>query len=80
MLNWWILNDVFAIYFTIKGGTSNKDILLASSIFKAENLETRGFPGGASGKESACQCKRCKKSSFDPCIGKILWVANGDPL
>ena len=57
-----------------------KIFLLASSIFKEENLETKGFPGGASGKESACQCKRYKKSSFDPCIGKIPWVANGDPL
>ena len=28
-----------------------------------------GFPGGASGKEPACQCRRCR---FDPWIGKIL--------
>ena len=24
------------------------------------------FPGGASGKEPACQCRRCKKPGFDP--------------
>ena len=29
-----------------------------------------GFPGGASGKEPICQCRRC---GFDPCIGKIPW-------
>ena len=29
-----------------------------------------GFPGGASGKEPACQCRRC---AFDPWIGKIPW-------
>ena len=29
-----------------------------------------GFPGGASGKESACQCKRHR---FNPWVGKILW-------
>ena len=31
------------------------------------------FPGGASGRESACQCKRCKKPGFGPCVGKIPW-------
>ena len=32
-----------------------------------------GFPGGTSGKETACQCKRCKGGKFDPCAGKISW-------
>ena len=30
-----------------------------------------GFPGGASGKESAHQCKRCRTRGFYPWIGKI---------
>ena len=25
-----------------------------------------GFPGGAGGKEPACQCRRCKRGRFDP--------------
>ena len=29
------------------------------------------FPGGASGKDPACQCRRCKRCGFDPWIGKI---------
>ena len=29
-----------------------------------------GFPGGASGKESACQCRRL---GFGPWVGKIPW-------
>ena len=33
----------------------------------------RGVPGGASGKEPACQCRRCKRHWFDPCVGKIPW-------
>ena len=33
----------------------------------------KGFPGGASGKEPACQCRRHKKCWFDPWVGKILW-------
>ena len=31
------------------------------------------FPGGASGKEPACQCRRYKRSSFDPWVRKIPW-------
>ena len=27
----------------------------------------------ATGKESACQCRRCRRPGFDPCIGKIPW-------
>ena len=28
---------------------------------------------GASGKESGCHCRRCKRREFDPWVGKILW-------
>ena len=31
-----------------------------------------GFPGGTSGKELACQCRRHKSGRFDPWVGKIL--------
>ena len=30
-----------------------------------------GFPAGASGKEPACQCRRCKRAGFDPWVRKI---------
>jgi len=30
-----------------------------------------GFPGGAGGKESACQCRRHKRCGFDPWVGKV---------
>ena len=29
-----------------------------------------GFPGGASGKEPVCQCRRHKRLRFDPWVGK----------
>ena len=32
-----------------------------------------GFPGGSVSKEPACQCRRCKRCSFDPWVGKIPW-------
>ena len=32
-----------------------------------------GFPGGASGREPTCQCRRHKRCGFDPWVGKIPW-------
>ena len=34
---------------------------------------SRGFQGGASGKEPACQFRRLKRHRFDPWAGKIPW-------
>jgi len=31
------------------------------------------FPGGASGKEPPCQCRRCKRHGFYPWVRKIPW-------
>ena len=39
----------------------------------------RGFPGGASGEESACQCRRPKRRGFDPWVGKIPWRRKWQP-
>ena len=38
-----------------------------------------GVPGGTSGKESACQCRRHKKYGFDPWVGKIPWRRKWQP-
>ena len=32
-----------------------------------------GFPGDCGGKESAWQCRACKKHGFDPWVEKIPW-------
>ena len=40
---------------------------------------TKGFPDGASGKEPACQCKRCKRRRLDPWVGKIPWKRAWQP-
>ena len=36
-------------------------------------LSFGAFPGGASGKEPACQCRRHKRCGFNPWVGKIPW-------
>ena len=52
-----------------------------------------GFPGGSSGKEPTCQCRRhkrhgfhssvgclqCGRPGFDPWLGKILWRRKWHP-
>ena len=35
--------------------------------------EQLGFPGGTSGKEPNCQCRRCERHGFNPWLGKIRW-------
>ena len=36
-------------------------------------LWLHGFPGGTSGKESACQCRRHRRCMINPWVGKIPW-------
>ena len=52
--------------------------LVSSSSYKGTNL-IRCSPGGTSGKESSCQCRRCKKCRFDPCVRKIPWRRKWQP-
>ena len=40
----------------------------------------KGFPRWLSGKEFACQCRRCRRHRFDPSVGKILGGGNGNLL
>ena len=39
----------------------------------------RGFPGGTSGKEPTCQCRRHKRPEFDLWIGRIPWRRKWKP-
>ena len=38
------------------------------------------FPGGASGKEPACQCRRYKRCRFNPWVMKIPWRGHVNPF
>ena len=44
---------------------------------KSTNLSSGELPRWLSGKESACQCRRCR---FDPLVGKIPGGGNGNLL
>ena len=43
------------------------------------SIITMGFPGGTSGKNSTCQCMRCKSHSFYPWVGKVPWRRKWQP-
>ena len=40
---------------------------------KSEYMALLIFPGGASGKKPACQCRRCKRHGFGPWVRKMPW-------
>ena len=42
--------------------------------------DQEGFLGGTSGKESACQCMRHRRSRLDPWVGKIPWRRAWQPI
>ena len=49
-----------------EGKWKNANLLVGEKV----DPRTLGFPGGASGKEPACQCRRC---GCDPWVRKIPW-------
>ena len=49
------------------------DVSTSQEMLQVASKPPESFPGGASGKEPACQCKRPKRHKFDPWIRKIPW-------
>ena len=47
--------------------------------FKHGIIKLFGFPAGASGKESACQCRRRRRHELDPWVRKIPWRKKWQP-
>ena len=43
-------------------------------------MVSKGFPDGTSGKESACQCRRCQNLGLIPGSGRSPGGGNGNPL
>ena len=47
--------------------------------YSSQHYLLLGFPGGASRKEPACQCRRHKRHRFNPWVGKIPWRRKRQP-
>ena len=42
-------------------------------------IHKSNFPGGITGREPACQCRRHKICRFNPCVRKIPWRRKWQP-
>ena len=47
---------------------------------KKASMEVPGLSRQRSGKESACQCRRCNRCEFDPWVRKIPWSRKWQPM
>ena len=59
-------------------------LLVIYPLFFSQNIFIlhSGFKGLSkwlSGKESACQCRRCRRLGFNPCVRKISWSSKWQP-
>ena len=54
--------------------TNNKEFM------NYKPIRTMGFPGGASGKEPTCQCRKCKSHRFNLGSGRSPGGGHGNPL
>ena len=48
--------------------------------FATQVKHSFGLPRWLSGKESACQCRRCRRYGLDPLSGRFLGGGNDSPL
>ena len=53
--------------------------VLGISFFELVSYTFWGLPRWNSHKESACQCRRCRRHRFDPWVGKRLWSRKWQP-
>ena len=68
------LSKAHEFFFASQG--ISKLFTLCSTLLSMQSYyvkKTICIPGGASGKEPACQYRRWKRSRFDPWVGKIPW-------
>ena len=60
--------SIINLQFNLATKTNRKDSLKIMLCIKSV-----GFPGGASGEEPTCQCRRHRRCGFSACVGKIPW-------
>ena len=63
----------------LQNESNNSSVLLLLLWQINEVIHIKGLPQWRSGKESACQCRMCKRCRFDPWVGKIPWRRKWQP-
>ena len=71
---------LFSLYSTWPIQTLNITAWSLIFLVKFLKYDIHGLPRWHNGKESACQCRRCKRCGFNPWVGKIPWIGNGNSL
>ena len=66
------------LWFVTKAIRNNRDGMFVKSALKY--IYYWGFPGGASGKELACQCRDVRDVGSIPGSGRSPGEGNGNPL
>ena len=66
------------IQFNFHKSNATGVFLLKDKKYRPSKIK-QGFPGGASGKELTCQCRRHRRLRFDPWFGKIPWRKKWQP-
>ena len=90
---WWVLGHL-SWEGGLTGSVKGYSILLSSwavldihsfiqsfihSSHKHLPVGCQGFLGGSNGKESTCQCRRCRRPTFNFWVGKIPWRRKWQP-
>ena len=80
-----IVTKIFLSYYKLQMLKSKKYtvVSLKESLFQNSqevSVSEAHFQGGANGKEPACQCRRCRRSGFDPGSGRSPGGGHGNPL
>ena len=68
--SWWWTGRPGALWFM---GSQRVGHDWATELNWTELNVPMGFPGGTSGKEPVCQCRRHKRCRFNPWVRKIPW-------
>ena len=89
----WLMTDLpggFSLRHSLLVVSEQKCVSLVKSALRSQGKTSHrrthplyhfvwGFPGGTSGEEPACQCRRHKRCSFDPWVRKIPWNRKWQP-
>ena len=68
---------------TKRGRINNRETSQVTKSFQVDQCflwKTKGFAGSASGKESACYCRKCKRCRYIPWSGRPPGGRHGNPL
>ena len=74
-VDWMLIEPAFSsVFFKLESEPVNQSCLVDLTNLKLLSpIPTVGFPGGTGDKESACQCRRCRRLWSDSWVGKISW-------